>query len=73
MKDKTKKIMAEIGLSVMGMGILTGCNAQDLKIPTDYNVTTPTDYNYRYLVQGVLVNDPTLTDDEIIRTVRSIQ
>lgn len=35
--------------------------------------TTPTDYNYRYLVQGVLVNDPTLTEDQIIRTIQSIQ
>lgn len=35
--------------------------------------TTPTDYDYRYLVQGVLVNDPTLAEDEIIRTIQSIQ
>ena len=35
--------------------------------------TTPTDYDYRYLVQGVLINDPTLTDDEILRMLRSIQ
>ena len=45
MKEKTKKIMAGIGLSIMGMGVLTGCNAQDLKIPTEYNFSTPTDYN----------------------------
>ena len=51
-----------------GMNITT-----DNHLLTLSTCTTPTDYNYRYLVQGVLVNDPTLTDDEIIRTVRSIQ
>ena len=35
--------------------------------------TTPTDYDYRYLVQCVLLNDPTLTEDQIMRTVYSIQ
>lgn len=35
--------------------------------------TSPSNDDYRYLVQGVLINDPTLTDDEILRTLRSIQ
>lgn len=31
--------------------------------------TNPANDNYRYLVQGVLINDPTLTEEEIIRTI----
>ena len=31
--------------------------------------TNPANDNYRYLVQGVLINDPTLTEEEIMRTI----
>ncbi|MGN0961241.1 MAG: hypothetical protein ACI4PF_03475 [Christensenellales bacterium] len=47
MKNNTKKILAGACLGLVGMGCLVGCDAKELKIPTDYNVNTtiPTDYN----------------------------
>ena len=50
MKNKTKKILAGVGLGLVGMGCLTGCNAEDLKIPTDYNVTINQEKQYRLTV-----------------------